>query len=198
MFVQYVTNNFPTLDGLLSFGFANYSEAPDGSVSQKHHPPLSTARVLEQHGGRIIHHELKCETPPAGDGRRYWVDQLGGKINLPNNQNNDGLQVAAAIRIEIAPTAHAKWRATFNGETLCIVAAPMVKAARILIGRGHDPACIVELWHIDAAEWALRGKLGAVAEVILDGERMAQRCARNRPPVRSVRKPAVSGRESVL
>ena len=70
-------------------------------------------------------------------------------------------------------------------ETLCIVAAPMVKAARILIARGHDPASMVELWHIDAAEWTLRGKLGAVAEVILDGERKAQRCARNSGSVSS-------------
>ena len=33
-------------------------------------PPLSITRVVEQDGGRLIHHELKCETPPTGDGRR--------------------------------------------------------------------------------------------------------------------------------
>jgi hypothetical protein len=38
--------------------------------------------------------------------------------------------------------ARGKWQATFNGETLCTTAAPMVKAARILIAKSYDPSCI--------------------------------------------------------
>jgi hypothetical protein len=100
---------------------------------------------------------------------------------------------AAAFRVTIAPIASGrKWRATFNGETLCIAAAPMVASARILIAKGYDPSSVVELWHQHADAWALRGKLGAVAATILDGERKAQRHARNEPLAPSSGKAAKS------
>jgi hypothetical protein len=111
------------------------------------------------------------------------VDQLRGKINLLNNQNSGGPQVGEPIRIDVAPTAHGKWRAAFNGKTLCIVAAPMVKAARILIEQASDPNLILEMWHADSATWALRGQLGAIAATLLDGE-TATRPAKNGPPAR--------------
>jgi hypothetical protein len=123
------------------------------------------------------------------------VDQLGGKINLLNNQNSGGLQVAGPIRIDVAPTAHGKWRAAFNGETLCTTAAPMVKAARILIAKSYDPSCIIEMWHQNAEAWVLRGQLGAVATTLLDGE-TAARPAKNGPPARFPRAAAFSSAEA--
>jgi hypothetical protein len=99
---------------------------------------------------------------------------------------------AAAFRITIAPMARGKWKVTYNDKTLCIAAAPLVKAARILIAEGCDPSSIVEMWHQHTDAWALRGKLGAVAATILDGERKAQRHARNTPLAPSSGKAAKS------
>jgi len=91
--------------------------------------------------------------------------------------------VPAPIRIDVSPMARGKWRATtVGGETLCIAAAPLVKAARILIAKGYDPSSIVELWHQHATAWALRGMLGAVAAVVLDGERKVTQPTKNGPP----------------
>jgi hypothetical protein len=89
------------------------------------------------------------------------------------------------IRITIGPPLNRrKWRASLDGETLCVSASPLVTSARILIAKGYDPSSIIELWHQHADAWALRGKLGAVAAVVLDGERKAQGPAKNGPPVR--------------
>jgi hypothetical protein len=80
--------------------------------------------------------------------------------------------VTAPIRIIVASTLNGrKWRASVDGETLCVSASPLVRSARILIAKGYDPSSIVELWHQHATAWALRGMLGAVAAVVLDGER---------------------------
>jgi hypothetical protein len=68
-----------------------------------------------------------------------------------------------------------KWRASLGGQVLCKSPAPLVIAARILIGHGADPTCIIELWHQGAEAWALRGQLGPVAAVRLDGERARAR-----------------------
>ena len=51
------------------------------------------------------------------------------------------------------------------------LSAPLVIAARILIGKGADPTRIIEVWHRGADAWALRGQLGPVAAVRLAGER---------------------------
>jgi hypothetical protein len=95
-----------------------------------------------------------------------------------------GQRLAAPIRIDVSPTASGrKWRATIDGTKVCVAAAPMVKAARLLIAKSYDPSCIIEMSHKHAAAWALRGQLGAVAAVVLDGERTARRRAKNGPPV---------------
>jgi hypothetical protein len=120
-----------------------------------------------------------------------------GPVGTPERQRLQDQRLDAPIRIGVAPMARGKWRATFNGKTLCVAAAPLVKAARILIALGHDPAHTIELWHANATAWALRGKLGVVAATVLDGERKAQRCARNGPPICLARKPAVPRREGV-
>lgn len=111
------------------------------------------------------------------------VDQLRGKINPLNNQNSSGLQVTAPIRIDVSPMARGKWRATLDGKVLCVVTAPLVVAARLLIARGVDPTRIIEMSHGDAEGWSLRGKLSKVAATVLDGETNAQRRAKNGSPV---------------
>jgi hypothetical protein len=80
--------------------------------------------------------------------------------------------------------AHGKWRATLDGKVLCVVTAPLVVAARLLIARGVDPTRIIEMSHDDAEAWSLRGKLSTVAATVLDGETNAQRRAKNGSPVR--------------
>lgn len=119
-------------------------------------------------------------TASGADGFDLAGRQIGLVITT-ERQRHQGLPLAAPIRIDIAPMARGKWRATIGGEKVCVSAAPMVKAARVLIAEGHDPSSIIELWHQHGEAWALRGKLGAVATTILDGERKAQRHPRNRP-----------------
>ena len=88
----------------------------------------------------------------------------------------------APVRISITPVAGGrKWRASFNGETLCVSASPLIKSARILIAEGIDPNRTIELWHQHADAWSLRGQLGAVAATLIDGE-TAFHPAKNRVP----------------
>jgi hypothetical protein len=126
----------------------------------------------------------------SGGGGFDLAERQIGPVNTTERERLQDRPLASPIRIDVAPMAHGKWRATFNGKTLCIVAAPMVKAARILIARGHDPARIIELWHVDADGWALRGRLGPVAATLIDGEK-ATRPAKNRVLARFPATPAV-------
>jgi hypothetical protein len=87
------------------------------------------------------------------------------------------------LRVVVKPSTGGKWSAELDGEVLCVASAPLVTAARILIGKGADPTRIIELWHQGADTWALRGRLGAIAEVRLAGERRASHSARNGSPV---------------
>jgi hypothetical protein len=87
--------------------------------------------------------------------------------------------------LRIAVTASGgKWRAVFGGKLVCVSSCPFVMAARALITRGFDPNCVIEMYHAGADAWALRGRLGAVAATLLDGEQKGPRCARNGAPVR--------------
>jgi hypothetical protein len=85
----------------------------------------------------------------------------------------------------VKPTSSGqKWRAYLDGKLLCASSAPLVTAARLLIARGFDPSHTIEIWHQRADAWSLRGRLGAVAGARLEGERKAQRRARNGSPAR--------------
>ena len=75
-----------------------------------------------------------------------------------------------------------KWRASLNGETLCVSASPLITSARILIAKGIDPIRTIEMWREHADAWSLRGQLGEVAASLVDGE-TATRPAKNRAPV---------------
>ena len=106
-------------------------------------------------------------------------------------------RLAAPIRIVIAPTASGrKWVSSLNDKTLCISASPLVMASRLLIAQRFDPNSIIEMWHQHSNAWALRGELGAVAAVVLDGEKKPPQPAKNAPPVRFNGKTALQhGRE---
>ena len=106
-----------------------------------------------------------------------------------------GQRLAAPIRIVIAPTASGrKWVSSLNDKTLCISASPLVMASRLLIAQRFDPNSIIEMWHQHSNAWALRGELGAVAAVVLDGEKKPAQPAKNAPPVRSNGTTALHGR----
>jgi len=67
-------------------------------------------------------------------------------------------------------------------------------AERQIVREGVDPAHIIEMWHQHSNAWALRGELGAVAAVVLDGEKKPAQPAKNAPPVRSNGTTALHGR----
>jgi hypothetical protein len=89
---------------------------------------------------------------------------------------------AAPLRIVIQPTASGrKWIACLGDRVLCASAWPFVKSARLLLAEGYPADTVVEVWRPNAAEWAMRGRLGAVAATVIDGEK-ASRGAKNRSP----------------
>jgi hypothetical protein len=91
---------------------------------------------------------------------------------------------AAPLRILIEPTASGrKWTARLGDRVLCVSAWPFVNPARLLLDEGYPPNAVLEMWRPNATDWALRGRLGAVAATVMDGE-TASRCAKNGSPAR--------------
>jgi hypothetical protein len=121
-------------------------------------------------------------TASGGDGFDLGGCQID-PVRTPERQRIQDQRLVTPIRIDVAPMAHGKWRATLDGKVLCVVTAPLVVAARLLIARGVDPTRIIEMSHGDAEAWSLRGKLSTVAATVLDGETKAQRRAKNGSPV---------------
>jgi hypothetical protein len=99
------------------------------------------------------------------------------------------------LRIIVEPTKSGrKWVARLGDRVLCVAAAPFVKSARFLLAEGYTAETLIEMWRPNAAEWALRGRLGAVAAMVLDGEK-ASRGATNGVPVRLKVRSAAGGVE---
>jgi hypothetical protein len=99
--------------------------------------------------------------------------------------SRSALPITAPLRIIIEATPSGrKWRALFNSKLVCISAWPFVMAARQLLAAGHPPDSVIEMWRPGTSEWALRGRLGAVASTVIDGETASSR-AKNGSPVRS-------------
>ena len=91
----------------------------------------------------------------------------------------------SSLQIIITPTKSGrKWVARLGVRVLCVAAAPFVKSARLLLAEGYPAETLIEMWRPNTAEWALRGRLGAVAATVIDGEK-ASRDAENGVPVRS-------------
>ena len=95
-----------------------------------------------------------------------------------------GNVTAAPLQIVIEPTASGrKWTAHLGDRVLCVTASPLVKSARLLLAEGHPAASVIEMWRPNTRECALRGRLGAVAATVMDGETTSY-CAKNGSPAR--------------
>jgi hypothetical protein len=91
---------------------------------------------------------------------------------------------AAPLRIVIEPTASGrKWTARLRDRVLCVTVWPFVKSACLLLAEGHPADTVIEIWRPNADEWAMRGRLGAAAATVIDGE-TGSPGAKNGPPAR--------------
>jgi hypothetical protein len=107
-----------------------------------------------------------------------------GRASSPSQSNSSAQHAAAPLRIVIVPTPSGrKWTARLGERVLCVSAWPFVKSARLLLTEGYPADAFIEMWRPNSDAWALRGRLGAVAATVIDGE-TAPRCAKNDPPVR--------------
>ena len=71
--------------------------------------------------------------------------------------------------------------ARLGDRVLCVTAWPFVMSARLLLAEGFPADSVVEMWRPNSDEWALKGRLGAVAAIVIDGE-TAPRRAKNGSP----------------
>jgi hypothetical protein len=111
-------------------------------------------------------------------------DDLAGRQIDPVATPKTICPQAATIRIVITPAlSRRKWWASLDGEKLCVLASLLITSARLLIANGVDPTRNVEMWHLRATAWSLRGRLDKVAATLLDGEK-ATRPAKNGAPIR--------------
>jgi hypothetical protein len=76
-----------------------------------------------------------------------------------------------------------KWIARLDDRALCVSSWPFVKSARRLLSEGYPADAVIEMWRPNTHEWALRGRLAAVAATVIDGE-TAPRRANNGSPAR--------------
>jgi hypothetical protein len=108
---------------------------------------------------------------------------------------------SAASRIVIEATAsRRKWTARLDDRVLWVTASPFVKSARLLLDEGYSANAVIEMWRPNTDEWALRGRLGAVAATIMDGD-TSSHCAKSGFPARDPeqggnKKPAAGLRSS--
>ena len=105
---------------------------------------------------------------------------------------------ASPLRLVIEPTASGrKWTARLRDRVLCVTVWPFVKSARVLLAEGHPADTVIEMWRPNTDEWALRGRLGAVAATVIDGE-AGSRGAKNGPPARDLEQGGRGGCWSAL
>ena len=107
---------------------------------------------------------------------------------------------ASPLRLVIEPTPNGrKWFARLNDRVICVSVWPFVLSARRLLAEGCPADTVIEAWRPNTDEWAMRGRLGAVAATVIDGE-TPPRCAKNgspaRDPVRGGRMAAARSRSS--
>jgi hypothetical protein len=91
---------------------------------------------------------------------------------------------AAPLRIVIQPTASGrKWTARLGDRVLCVSAWPFVRSAHLLLDEGYPADAVIEMWRLNTADCALRGRLNAVAATVVGGETGSRR-AKNGSPAR--------------
>ena len=75
------------------------------------------------------------------------------------------------FRIVIEPTISGrKWTARLGARVLSESTSPFVKSARLLLHEGYPADAMIEMWRPNTVDFALRGRLGAVAATVIDGE----------------------------
>jgi hypothetical protein len=130
-----------------------------------------------------------CAAPaPHGGGSGVRANLVGAAEIAKAAKHHTKQSPAEVLQIIIEPTrSRRKWVARLGDRVLCVAAAPFVKSARMLLAEGYSVDTLIEMWRPNATEWALRGRLGAVAATVMDGER-APRRAKNGSPVRDQRR----------
>ena len=82
------------------------------------------------------------------------------------------IKSAAPLRIVIEATASGrKWTARLGDRVLCVTAWPIGMSARLLLAEGFPADTVIEIWRPNRDEWALKGRLGAVAATSLTARR---------------------------
>ena len=124
------------------------------------------------------------ETKLRVAGERSLTRSDTGRASSPSPSNASTQHAAVPLRIVIVPTAsRKKWTARLNDRVLCVSAWPFVMSARLLLAEGYPADAFIEMWRPNSDAWALRGRLGAVAATVMDGE-TAPRRAKNGVPSR--------------
>jgi len=122
----------------------------------------------------------EVQSVPCVTSSRSSYRKIGGRANSTIAVTPD----APPLYIVIVPTANGrKWIARLGERQICRSTTPLVISARLLLGEGYSADTLIEVWRPDADAWAMRGRLGAVAATLLDGE-TASRSAKNGVPVR--------------
>jgi hypothetical protein len=123
---------------------------------------------------------------PSADRKNRAAGELphirsdAGRASSPSPSNASTQHAAAPLRIVIVPTAsRKKWTARLNDRVLCISAWPFVMSARLLLAEGYPADTMVEVGRLNTDERAMRGRLGAAAATVIDGE-TTSRSAKNR------------------
>jgi hypothetical protein len=107
--------------------------------------------------------------------------------SAPDNTAKPVTTVArgSPLRLVIEPTASGrKSTARLGDRVLCVSAWPFVRSARLLLDEGYPADAVIEMWRPNTEEWALRGRLGAVAAAVIDGKPASHR-AENGSPARN-------------
>jgi hypothetical protein len=119
---------------------------------------------------------------PTDQRRKFSVEFNGSSIVTASEQ--PVCDAARALQVVIEPTARGrKWTASLNDRVLCVTVWPFVMSARLLLAEGYPADAEIQMWRPNASEFALRGRLDAVAATVIDGE-TASRRAKNGSPIR--------------
>jgi hypothetical protein len=121
-----------------------------------------------------------CKVPAQrSDASVHRANLDGAGDNATNAKPVAKKSQAGVLQIVIQPTRTGrKWIARLGDRVLCVSATPFIKSGCLLLAQGYPPDAVIEMWRPNTTEWALRGRLGAVAATVIDGE-TAPRCAKN-------------------
>jgi hypothetical protein len=123
---------------------------------------------------------ISMSCPVGSEGSKRGPGQLSGQ----KRRSKLSPPTSAPLLIVIEPTPSGrKWTSRLHDRVLCVTASPFVKSARLLLAEGYSAGAVIEMWRPNTDELALRGRLGAVAATIIDGE-TTSRCAKNGSPAR--------------